>query len=113
MSYAHILVDHGLVTTITMNRTGRHNAIDTAAGDEFVAAFTPAGRWPEVKVIVLAGAGAGASFCSGGDRAEGAGGQIPDFPWKTRITARISNRSRFIGTGISNCFRSSGGCRSS
>jgi 2-(1,2-epoxy-1,2-dihydrophenyl)acetyl-CoA isomerase len=80
MSYAHVLVDEGPITTITMNRPERHNAINTEAGDELVDAFTRAGRSPAVKVIVLSGAGR--SFCSGDDRSEGAGGQIPDFPWK-------------------------------
>ena len=80
MSYAHLLVDDGAITTITLNRPERHNAINTALGDELVDAFTAAGRSPDVKVMILAGAGP--SFCSGDDRGEGGEGQIPDFPWR-------------------------------
>jgi enoyl-CoA hydratase/carnithine racemase len=75
-----ILVERGPVTTVTLNRPERHNAISTEMGDALVNALTAAGRDPSVKVIVLAGAGR--SFCSGDDRGEGAGGRIPDFPWE-------------------------------
>lgn len=72
-------VEHGAITVLTMNRPERHNAINTALGDRLVEEFTRAGRNPEVKAIILRGAGP--SFCSGDDRTEGAGGSIPDFPW--------------------------------
>lgn len=80
MSDSTIIVDSGPITRITLNRPERHNAINTAMGDELVRALTATGRSPEVKVIVLKGAGR--SFCSGDDRTEGAGGRIPDFPWQ-------------------------------
>jgi enoyl-CoA hydratase/carnithine racemase len=76
----HLVVeDRGPVVHVTMNRPERHNAINTEMGDELVDTFTRLGRDPRRKVIVLKGAGA--SFCSGDDRTEGAGGRIPDFPW--------------------------------
>jgi 2-(1,2-epoxy-1,2-dihydrophenyl)acetyl-CoA isomerase len=48
-------------------------------GDLLMEALTQAGRSPDVKAIVVRGAGR--SFCAGDDVTEGAGGMIPDFPW--------------------------------
>jgi enoyl-CoA hydratase/carnithine racemase len=76
----HLLVEEGPVTWLTLNRPERHNAIDTALGDELVEVVTRVGRTPSVKVVVLRGAGR--SFCSGDDVSEGAGGRIPDYPWE-------------------------------
>jgi enoyl-CoA hydratase/carnithine racemase len=75
-----LLIDEGPVTRLTLNRPERHNAINTALGDELVEAFTRIGRTPDVKVVVVAGSGR--SFCSGDDVSEGAGGRIPDYPWE-------------------------------
>jgi enoyl-CoA hydratase/carnithine racemase len=74
-----LLVESGPITWLTLNRPERHNALNTELGDRLMDALTAAGRSPDVKVIVLRGAGP--SFCSGDDRSEGAGGRIPDFPW--------------------------------
>jgi enoyl-CoA hydratase/carnithine racemase len=74
-----LLLEPGPITWITLNRPERHNALNTAMGDRLVEALTTAGRSPDVKVVVLRGAGP--SFCSGDDRTEGAGGRIADFPW--------------------------------
>lgn len=76
----NLIVEPGPISRITLNRPERHNALNTAAGDELVAALTTIGRNPDVKVVVLSGAGP--SFCSGDDRSEGAEGRIPDYPWK-------------------------------
>jgi len=53
------------VATITLNRPDRLNTIVPPMPDEFQDAMTKAGRDPEVKVIVLRGAGR--SFCAGYD----------------------------------------------
>jgi enoyl-CoA hydratase/carnithine racemase len=79
MSDGDVIVELGPISRITLNRPRQHNALSTAAGDELVAALTKIGRSPDVKVVVLAGAGP--SFCSGDDRSEGANGRIPDYPW--------------------------------
>lgn len=75
-----LFVDEGPVTRLTLNRPERHNAINTALGDELVEVVTRIGRTPDVKVLVFAGAGR--SFCSGDDVSEGAGGRIPDYAWE-------------------------------
>ena len=55
----------GAVATITLNRPDRLNTIVPPMPDEFQAAVEAASRDPEVKVIVLRGAGR--SFCAGYD----------------------------------------------
>src|SRR5215211_7622984 len=75
-----LLVEPGPITSITLNRPERHNALNTAMGDKLMEALTTAGRSPDVKVVVLRGAGP--SFCSGDDRTEGGSGRIDDFPWE-------------------------------
>ena len=56
----------GQVLTITMNRPQVLNAFRAATLSELVEAFKAAGADPEVRVIVLTGAGDRA-FCAGGD----------------------------------------------
>jgi 2-(1,2-epoxy-1,2-dihydrophenyl)acetyl-CoA isomerase len=53
------------VATITLNRPERLNAIDVALGRALVDALHRAAQDPEVRAVVLTGAGRG--FCSGGD----------------------------------------------
>ena len=55
----------GQVATITLNRPERLNTIVPPMPDEFEAAVREATLDPEVKVIVLRGAGR--SFCAGYD----------------------------------------------
>jgi len=55
----------GAVATITLNRPERLNAIVPPMPDEFQDAMTRATRDPQVKVVVLRGAGR--SFCAGYD----------------------------------------------
>lgn len=59
---------HG-VATLTLNRPERRNAFDTAMIDCWHGALNEALRNPEVRVIVLTGAGR--AFCAGGDLDEG------------------------------------------
>jgi 2-(1,2-epoxy-1,2-dihydrophenyl)acetyl-CoA isomerase len=56
------------VTRITLNRPDRLNALTSEMSDELVDAFTAAREDPEVRAVVLTGAGRG--FCSGQDLTE-------------------------------------------
>jgi enoyl-CoA hydratase/carnithine racemase len=60
---------HAPIATITLNRPDRLNTIVPPMPEEFEAAIAQATRDPEVKVIVLRGAGR--SFCAGYDFGEG------------------------------------------
>jgi enoyl-CoA hydratase len=66
VSYETLLYDvRGPVATITLNRPDRLNTIVPPMPDEFESAIGQATRDPEVKVIVVRGAGR--SFCAGYD----------------------------------------------
>ncbi|MFC3172758.1 enoyl-CoA hydratase/isomerase family protein [Novosphingobium bradum] len=70
MSSNHVrydAADH--VAWLTIDRPERRNAIAPATNDELAAAFERAGADPEVRVIVLTGAGE-AAFCAGADLKE-------------------------------------------
>jgi enoyl-CoA hydratase/carnithine racemase len=70
LSFETLLYDtDGQVATITLNRPERLNTIVPPMPDEFEAAVRDATLDPEVKVIVLRGAGR--SFCAGYDFAGG------------------------------------------
>ena len=75
-----LIVEHGPITRLTINRPERHNAINTEVGDAMVEVVNRVGRDPSVQVLVLAGAGR--SFCSGDDVTEGAEGRIADYDWR-------------------------------
>ncbi len=55
----------GGVTTLTLNRPDRLNALNIELGNALVAALARVGEDPEVRVVVLTGAGK--AFCAGGD----------------------------------------------
>ena len=57
----------GSVLTITLNRPDKLNAFDSAAHEAFAGALKEAGD-PEVRAVVLTGAGRG--FCVGQDLGE-------------------------------------------
>lgn len=57
------------VRTLTIDREARRNALDRATLDELEAALLEAGSGPQVRVIVLRGAGERA-FCAGADLGE-------------------------------------------
>ena len=72
MSYQNLLYSvDDRVATITLNRPERHNALSAALVDEIMAAMTQADRDPEVRIVILAGAG-GKAFSSGYDIKESA-----------------------------------------
>jgi enoyl-CoA hydratase len=72
MTYQHLLyaVDDR-VATITLNRPERHNALSVALIEEIMAAVAQADQDPEVRVLVITGAG-GKAFSSGYDIKESA-----------------------------------------
>src|SRR2546422_6043801 len=68
MNYEQILYDVAdRIATITLNRPERLNAWTPHMGRELYDAFSAAARDPEVRVIVVTGAGRG--FCAGADMA--------------------------------------------
>ena len=53
------------IATLTLNRPDRLNALGGTLREEFYDAILKSGTDPEVRVLVVTGAGRG--FCSGGD----------------------------------------------
>ena len=89
------------VATITMNRPERLNALTPAMRQGLLDAVTAADKDPEVRVIVLTGAGRG--FCSGGDvkamneaRASGAVNPLEDkiAPVRDRVVLAMRNADK-------------------
>ncbi|HVT50918.1 MAG TPA: enoyl-CoA hydratase/isomerase family protein [Dongiaceae bacterium] len=75
MSYENILYAvEDRVATITFNRPKQHNAFSGGLIDDIVGAIAEADRDPEVRVIVITGAG-GAAFSAGYDMKESAAQQ--------------------------------------
>jgi enoyl-CoA hydratase len=72
MTYQHLLYAvEDRVATITLNRPERHNALSVVLVDEIMAAVAQADKDPEVRVLVITGAG-GRAFSSGYDIKESA-----------------------------------------
>jgi enoyl-CoA hydratase/carnithine racemase len=66
MSYKCLLYDvKDNIATLTLNRPERLNALGDTLRDDLYDAFGKAAKDPEVRVLVITGAGRG--FCSGGD----------------------------------------------
>lgn len=63
-SFRYAVDEHG-VATITLDRPDRLNALTFQVYEELKATFERIGDEPDVRVVVLTGAGKG--FCSGGD----------------------------------------------
>src|ERR1700744_714463 len=64
---------HDGVATVTLDRPGRRNALDPQAFDQLAAELTALERDPDVRVVVITGAGG--DFCAGADRADDDGGR--------------------------------------
>jgi enoyl-CoA hydratase/carnithine racemase len=72
MTYQNLLYTaDDRVATITLNRPERHNALSVALVDEIMAAVAEADADPEIRVVVVTGAG-GKAFSSGYDIKESA-----------------------------------------
>ncbi|MBV9834734.1 MAG: enoyl-CoA hydratase [Alphaproteobacteria bacterium] len=87
MAYEQILVETAdRVRTITLNRPDRLNAWTATMHNELKQAMHEAGADPEVRVIILTGAGRG--FCAGADMGGlqqiGASGAVADRKTKTQ-----------------------------
>ena len=76
---ANIDYNPGIVTTITLNRTKRRNAITTPMLSAMLWAIEQASDDETVRVIILKGAGTG--FCPG-DELRGMGELPEDFPYR-------------------------------
>ena len=82
--FQHLLyevADH--VCTLTMNRPEKRNALSAALVNELIVGLETAGADPEVRVVVLTGAGG--AFCSGGDLSQmsgGGGGGASGVPYR-------------------------------
>ena len=83
----------GPVATITLNRPDRLNTIVPPMPDEFETAVRTASADPEVKVIVLRGAGR--SFCAGYDF----GGGFHHWDEMLTTAGEWDPGKDFIGTG--------------
>jgi len=73
MSWEHVLLDKSdHIATVTLNRPERYNAFGGLMRQEIVEALQDAATDPEVRVVVITGAGK--AFCTGGDVNEFASG---------------------------------------
>lgn len=84
MSYRHLLVERspdGHVVTVVLNRPEQMNALNTAMGEDLLACFEALHRDPEVRAVVLTGAGDRA-FCAGGDLKER--NEMTDEAWRAQ-----------------------------
>ena len=74
---AILLEQHGATAVVRLNRVEKHNAISRQMADELVRCLDALDSDPDVRVIVLTGAGDKA-FCAGADMAEAALGRYED-----------------------------------
>ena len=78
MSYEHILLEkQDQIGTITLNRPERYNAFVGLMRQEIVDALDDVAKDPDVRVVVITGAGK--AFCTGGDVNEFASGTTQAF----------------------------------
>lgn len=70
--YGRTALDQGAVATITLNRPEKRNAIGPEMTNELLHALEHAMGDPEVRVVLLTGAGG--NFCAGGDLKSMSGG---------------------------------------
>lgn len=91
MSYEVLIYDvEDRVATITLNRPERHNALNKSLVDEIIAAVAEADADPDVRIVLIAGAG-GRAFSSGYDIKESA--EKPKrtpAEWRERMQKDIS-----------------------
>ena len=89
---AIILEYHGTTAVVRLNRVEKHNAISREMADELVRCLDALGANPDVRVIVLTGAGDKA-FCAGADMAEVALGAQPEGEerrdWAAQAAVRL------------------------
>ncbi|MCL6640899.1 MAG: enoyl-CoA hydratase/isomerase family protein, partial [Candidatus Rokubacteria bacterium] len=84
MSYRHLLIERSgdaHVVTVVLNRPEQMNALNTAMGEDLLACFEALHRDPDVRAVVLTGAGDRA-FCAGGDLKER--NEMTDEAWRAQ-----------------------------
>ncbi|MEV8195371.1 MULTISPECIES: enoyl-CoA hydratase/isomerase family protein [Rhodococcus] len=88
--------DRGPIRIVTLNRPERRNAIDLVLRVELADAFEAASDAPNVRVVVLTGAGG--AFCSGGDistmRRMGPDETVPRAEAANRVIRAIWNSDK-------------------
>lgn len=72
ITYARTELDQGAIATVTLNRPEKRNAIGPEMTNELLYALEHAMGDPEVRVVLLTGAGG--NFCAGGDLKSMSGG---------------------------------------
>jgi enoyl-CoA hydratase/carnithine racemase len=93
-TYAHLLVEPGVITRVTMNRPERLNALNVAMGVELLDALDAADRDRSVRVVVLSGAGR--AFCAGDDlRGMTGEGEIFAAPLPDPIRQYVAGQGRW------------------
>ena len=94
MDYKDILFDlEDGIATITMNRPDKLNAYTAEMGEEITHAFRAVQRDPEVRAIVLTGAGK--SFCAGMDLKEIGGGGEGQTGYELSVAGQDAMRAGF------------------
>ncbi len=98
MAYQHLIVDRrDHVATLTLNRPDAYNALNLALGRELFAAVLEVDDDPEVRCVVITGAGK--AFCAGGD--------VKDFADSLdRIGAMVKELTTYMHGAISRLCRS-------
>jgi enoyl-CoA hydratase len=82
--YQNLLFDRsGPITTITLNRPHKHNALDRALSDELNCAVRQVRDDRECRILILRGAGD--TFCAGDDIAEFNNWEPDDAYWQVRL----------------------------
>ena len=98
MAFQHLIVERSAqVATITLNRPEAYNALNLGLGRELFAASIELDEDPDVRCVVITGAGK--SFCAGGD--------VRDFADNLpRIGALIKELTTYLHGAISRLCRS-------
>jgi 2-(1,2-epoxy-1,2-dihydrophenyl)acetyl-CoA isomerase len=98
MDYAHLLLDRrDQVATITLNRPDAYNSLNLALGRELFHAVLDVDDDPDVRCIVVTGAGR--AFCAGGD--------VKDFADNLdRIGALVKELTTYMHGAVSRLSRS-------
>ena len=105
MEYQDITVEiKDYIATVTLNRPQKLNAYTNKMGDELTHAYTAFSKDPEVRVIIMTGAGRG--FCSGADVGGVFQKQINDEgkpASSSRITAQVVHSRSGLHYALYNC----------
>jgi methylglutaconyl-CoA hydratase len=88
-----LLEQRGAVQWITINREARRNAINDAVTDAIAAGLTAASTNPDIRAVVLTGAGDKA-FCAGADLSAGSGSFKYDYSKTGLSFVRLMKQAR-------------------